>query len=220
MLQYYPDPNCTDRRRRALAAATWPTPSTSTRTCSGTGSARSITTSAATTAPSSAGARTSATRSATPRAIRSGPAQDGQLPLSAPTARCVGDWVHIFGGGTVFNLRGGYTYYLEWSQSQDSLGFDATQLGWPASLVVAAAGGRRSAACSRASTMADFVSLSRGFGPNTNRNYSIQPNISIDPRRAQHPQRPRPALDQRLQRELRQRRRPRRSSTRSSRAAR
>ena len=46
----------------------------------------------------------------------------------------VGDWVHIFGAGTVFNLRGGYTYFLEWSQSVDAFGFDATEF-WPASLV-------------------------------------------------------------------------------------
>ena len=93
------------------------TPSTSTRTSSGTGSARSTTTSARTTARSSAGARTSATRSATPRAIRSGPAQNGQLPLCPRQRAFVGDWVHIFGAGTVFNLRGSYTYFLEWSQS-------------------------------------------------------------------------------------------------------
>ena len=48
-------------------------------------------------------------------AIQSGPAQDGQLPLIRSNRAVVGDWVHIFGAGTVFNLRGGYTYFLEWS---------------------------------------------------------------------------------------------------------
>ncbi len=67
-------------------------------------------------------------------AIRNGPAQDGQLPLWRANRAIVGDWVHIFGAGTVFNLRSSYTYFLEWSYSTDSLGFDATQF-WPASLV-------------------------------------------------------------------------------------
>src|SRR5687767_3890196 len=67
-------------------------------------------------------------------AIRSGPAQDGQLPLIRANRAVVGDWVHIFGPGTVFNLRGGYTYFLEWSQSVHAFNFDATEF-WPASLV-------------------------------------------------------------------------------------
>ena len=67
-------------------------------------------------------------------AIRSGPAQDGQLPLWRANRALVADWVHVFGAGTVFNLRGSYTYFLEWSYSQDSLGFDATEF-WPSSLV-------------------------------------------------------------------------------------
>ena len=68
-------------------------------------------------------------------AIRSGPAQNGQLPLLRGNDAFVGDWVHILGSGTVFNVRGSYTYYLEGSQSDYAFGYDATQLGWPASLV-------------------------------------------------------------------------------------
>jgi Carboxypeptidase regulatory-like domain/TonB-dependent Receptor Plug Domain len=68
-------------------------------------------------------------------AIRTGPAQDGQLPLIRANRAIVGDWVHIFGAGTVLNLRGSYTYYLELSRSDEAFGFDATTLGWPASLV-------------------------------------------------------------------------------------
>ena len=68
-------------------------------------------------------------------AIRSGPAQDGKLPLSRANRALVGDSVHILGSGTVFNLRASYTYFLEWSYSQDSLGFDSTTFGWPSSLV-------------------------------------------------------------------------------------
>ena len=58
-----PGPERHDGRRGAMAAEPALPPSTSTRTCSGTGSARSTTTSARTIAPSSAGVRTSATRS-------------------------------------------------------------------------------------------------------------------------------------------------------------
>ena len=82
-------------------------------------------------------------------AIRSGPAQDGQLPLWRANRALVGDWVHILGAGTVFNLRGSYTYFLEWSYSQDSLGFDSTQFGWPS--LVSAMPSQRSTASSRAS---------------------------------------------------------------------
>ena len=63
--------------------------------------------------------------------IRSGPAQDGQLPLIRANRAIVGDWVHILGGGTVLNLRGSYTYFLELSRSDEGFGFDATQLGFP-----------------------------------------------------------------------------------------
>jgi hypothetical protein len=111
-------------------------------------------------------------------AIRSGPAQNGQLPLVRANNAFVGDWVHIFGGGTVFNVRGGYTYYLEGSQSDYAFGFDATSLGWPSSLVsqlpAAKVGG-----LFPVFTFDQFVQLSRGFGPNTNKNFSIQPNISL-----------------------------------------
>ena len=62
-------------------------------------------------------------------AIRSGPAQDGRLPLIRANRAMVGDWVRVFGGGAVFNVRGGYTYFLEWSQSQDALGFDSSRFG-------------------------------------------------------------------------------------------
>ena len=65
---------------------TWIFPSTSTRTCSGTGSGKSITTSVRTIASSSAGARTSATRSGT--RAPSGPVQrrTGSCRSFAPTA--------------------------------------------------------------------------------------------------------------------------------------
>jgi hypothetical protein len=112
-------------------------------------------------------------------AIRSGPAQNGQLPLVRANDAFVGDWVHILGNGTVFNVRSSYTYYLEGSQSDYSFGYDATQWGWPQSLVsqlpAAQFGGMFPVV-----TSDQFVQLSRGFGPNTNKIYTVQPNISMN----------------------------------------
>jgi len=111
-------------------------------------------------------------------AIRTGPAQNGQLPLIRSNDALVGDWVHILGGGTVLNVRSSYTYYLEGSRSDYAFGFDSTELGFPASLVsqlpAARVGGMFPVI-----TFDQFVQLSRGFGPNTNKIYSVQPNISL-----------------------------------------
>jgi hypothetical protein len=110
-------------------------------------------------------------------AIRSGPGQGGQLPLWRANRALVGDWVHIFGPGTVFNLRGSYTYFLEWSYSQYALGFDSTEF-WPASLVdqmpAKAIGG-----VFPQIEVDQFITLSRGNAPNRNRIYTIQPNVSV-----------------------------------------
>jgi len=115
-------------------------------------------------------------RNTTP--IRTGPAQNGQLPLIRANDAFVGDWVHILGGGTVFNVRSSYTYFLEGSESIYARGFDSTAFGWPASLVsqfpAASLGGLFPVI-----TMEQFVQLSRGLGPNTNKIYSVQPNISL-----------------------------------------
>src|SRR4051812_2243650 len=111
-------------------------------------------------------------------AIRTGPAQDGQLPLWRANRALVGDWVHVFGAGTVFNLRASYTYFLEWSYSTDSLGFDATQF-WPASLVQQMPSKQINGIFPRI-TMDEFLTLSRGSAPNRNRNYTIQPNVSLN----------------------------------------
>jgi hypothetical protein len=110
-------------------------------------------------------------------AIRSGPGQGGQLPLWRANRAIVGDWVHIFGPGTVFNLRGSYTYFLEWSYSQYALGFDATEF-WPSSLVsqmpAQAIGG-----VFPQIEVDQFTTLSRGNAPNRNRIYTVQPNVSL-----------------------------------------
>jgi hypothetical protein len=110
-------------------------------------------------------------------AIRTGPGQGGQLPLWRANRALVGDWVHILGPGTVFNLRGSYTYFLEWSYSQYALGFDATEF-WPSSLVnqfpAQAIGG-----VFPQIEVDQFTTLSRGNAPNRNRIYTIQPNVSL-----------------------------------------
>jgi hypothetical protein len=110
-------------------------------------------------------------------AIRSGPAQDGQLPLIRANRAIVGDWVHIFGPGTVFNIRGGYTYFLEWSQSTDAFNFDATEF-WPSTLVSQLPSAPLGGLFPRID-VDDFEQLSRGTSPNRNRNWSLQPNVSL-----------------------------------------
>lgn len=110
-------------------------------------------------------------------AIRSGPAQNGQLPLWRANRALVGDWVHILGPGSVFNLRASYTYFLEWSYSQDSLGFDSKEF-WPASLVQQLPS-KQIGGIFPVINVEDYVGLSRGSSPNRNRNYTIQPNMSL-----------------------------------------
>jgi hypothetical protein len=114
-------------------------------------------------------------RNTTP--VRSGPAQDGQLPLIRANRALVGDWVHIFGPGTVFNLRGSYTYYLDWSYSTHAANFDATEF-WPASLVQQLPSAPLNGLFPRIE-VDQYVNLSRGNAPNRNRNYTIQPNVSL-----------------------------------------
>jgi carboxypeptidase family protein/TonB-dependent receptor-like protein len=115
-------------------------------------------------------------RNTTP--IRSGPAQNGQLPLWRANRALVGDWVHVFGAGTVFNLRGSYTYYLDWSYGEPALGFDATEF-WPASLVQQMPS-QQVGGIFPVINVEDYVGLSRGSQPNRNRNYTIQPNVSLN----------------------------------------
>jgi hypothetical protein len=110
-------------------------------------------------------------------AIRSGPAQDGQLPLWRANRALVGDWVHVFGAGTVFNLRSSYTYFLEWGMSTESIGYDATEF-WPSSLVSQLPSQRIDGLFPRIE-IEQFEELSRGTSPNRNRNYTLQPNVSL-----------------------------------------
>ncbi len=111
-------------------------------------------------------------RNSTP--IRSGPAQDGQLPLIRANRAIVGDWVHIMGGSTVLNLRGSYTYFLELSRSDEGFGFDSTQLGFPSSLV-----NQLPEKLFPRVNISEYASLSRNKSENRNYIWSIQPNISL-----------------------------------------
>jgi hypothetical protein len=107
-------------------------------------------------------------------AIRSGPAQDGQLPLIRSNRAIVGDWVHVFANGAMlFNMRSSYTYYLELSRSDDAVGFDATTLGLPANPF-----GSLTKLYPRIEIQ-DYISLSRGAGENRNFIYTLQPNVSM-----------------------------------------
>ena len=111
-------------------------------------------------------------------AIRDGVAQDGQLPLWRANRALVGDWVHVFGAGTVFNLRSSYTYFLEWSYATDGLGYDATEF-WPANLVQQLPSKQIGGIFPRIE-LDEFVSLSRGSAPNRNKIYTVQPNVSLN----------------------------------------
>jgi hypothetical protein len=110
-------------------------------------------------------------------AIREGPGQAGQLPLWRANRALVGDWVHILGAGSVFNLRASYTYFLEWSYSDYAIGFDSTEF-WPSSLVSQMPAQGIGGLFPRI-TGSDFATLSRGSAPNRNRNYTVQPNVSL-----------------------------------------
>ena len=113
-------------------------------------------------------------------AIRTGPGRDGQLPLIRSNRAIVGDWVHIFGPGTVFNIRGSYTYFLEWSMSRDNFNFDASQF-WPADIVKQFPATKTSFinGLFPRIDIDQFEHLARGTTPNRNRIYTVQPNVSL-----------------------------------------
>jgi hypothetical protein len=110
-------------------------------------------------------------------ALQSGPAQAGQLPLIRSNRAIVADWVHIFGAGSVFNLRGGYTNFLEWGYSTHALGFDSTEF-WPGSLVSQFPSNELGGMFPQIE-LDQFATLSRGNNSNTNENWSLQPNVSL-----------------------------------------
>ena len=112
-------------------------------------------------------------RNTTP--IPSGPSQNGQLPLIRSNDAIVADWVHVFGAGAVFNLRGGYSNFLELSRSDEAVGFDATSLGFSPSLI-----SQLPAQLFPVVTMDDYVQLSRGANKVISKIWSVQPNVSIN----------------------------------------
>ena len=107
-------------------------------------------------------------------AIRSGPGQNGQLPLIRANRAVVGDLVHTR-RNIVFNLRGSYTYYLELSRADAGLGFDSTSLGFPQSLV-----SQLPRQIFPTITVTDNTQLGRGISENANFIWTVQPNMSMN----------------------------------------
>jgi Carboxypeptidase regulatory-like domain len=112
--------------------------------------------------------------------ITSGPAQDGQLPLNRINYAGVADWVHTFSANTILNIRVSGNRYIEEARFQDGLGYDITQLGFPAAL----AAQLPTPMFPRfnfynTSTNAEFVQLGRGsFSREPTNVYSVQPNMT------------------------------------------
>jgi Carboxypeptidase regulatory-like domain/TonB dependent receptor-like, beta-barrel len=67
--------------------------------------------------------------------VREGPAQQGQLPLIRANHNGVLDWVHSFNSTLVLNLRASANRFYEIEKTDAGIGFDATELGFPKSLV-------------------------------------------------------------------------------------
>jgi Carboxypeptidase regulatory-like domain/TonB dependent receptor len=114
-------------------------------------------------------------------AITSGPAQDGQLPLERINYAGVADWVHTFNGNLVLNVRASANRYIEAARSEPGLDFDATQLGFPASL----SGQLPTRIFPRINlystgTTVETIQLGRGTFSNEPTNvFSFQPNLSL-----------------------------------------
>jgi Carboxypeptidase regulatory-like domain len=112
--------------------------------------------------------------------ITSGPAQDGQLPLNRINYAGVADWVHTFSASTILNIRVSGNRYIEEARFQDGLGYDITQLGFPAALAAqlpAPMFPRINFYNTR--TNAEFVQLGRGsFSREPTNVYSVQPNMT------------------------------------------
>ncbi len=87
----------------------------------------------------------------------------------------VGDWVHMFGAGTVFNMRGGYSEFLEWSYPSRRSGSTrrAALHSRPADAQQA---DRRDLSDHHDGRLRQ---LSRGR-LRTSRNYALQPNVSMN----------------------------------------
>ena len=209
-----PGRRTTRSRGRRRGRTTWPTRNTSTRTCSGTGSARSTTISARTTAsffrwgenerqrdpqhhrdPHRAGPERPA--AAHPRQPR------GRRRLGAHLRRR---------HGVQPARRLQLVPRVEPVRRRASASMRPT-FGFPPAWSSQLPSARARGLFPRHRRWTDYVQLSRGIVPNTQQELVAPAEHLADPGRAQHPQRARHPLDQRLQRELRQRRRPDAAST-------
>ena len=108
--------------------------------------------------------------------ITTGPAQDGQLPLNRINYAGVADWVHTFSPSLILNIRGSGNRYIEAARFQDGLGYDATQLGFPSSLIA-----QLPFKMFPRFNFSDFISYGRGSFSNEPTNvFSLQPNVSLN----------------------------------------
>ncbi|MFN8005081.1 MAG: TonB-dependent receptor [Acidobacteriota bacterium] len=106
--------------------------------------------------------------------ITEGPAQDGQLPLNRVNYTGVADWLHTFNATTVFNVRVSANRYIEEARFQDGLGYDASQLGFPSSLI-----SQLPIPMFPRFELSDNIQLGRGsFSREVTNVYSVQPNVS------------------------------------------
>jgi hypothetical protein len=107
--------------------------------------------------------------------ITSGPAQDGQLPLNRINYAGVADLVHTFNANMILNIRVSANRYIEESRFQDGLGYDITQLGFPASLAA-----QLPAPMFPRFEISDNIQIGRGsFNREPTNVYSVQPNLSL-----------------------------------------
>jgi hypothetical protein len=104
-----------------------------------------------------------------------GPAAYGQYPQERVNHAGVADWVHTMGASAIFNLRAGVSRFVEDNRTDSGLGFDAGQLGLPASLAGALPGEYFPRV-----EADEFIRLGRGGrGMSTSLIYSLQPNVSM-----------------------------------------
>ncbi|PYV12178.1 MAG: TonB-dependent receptor, partial [Acidobacteria bacterium] len=108
-------------------------------------------------------------------AVLSGPASDGQLPLQRINYTGVVDWVHTFDPKMLLNVRIGGNRYIELARSDPGFGYDATQLGFPRSLV-----DQLPVKMFPRIDASDYSRLGRGdFTKEPTNAVSIQPNLAV-----------------------------------------
>jgi len=108
--------------------------------------------------------------------ITTGPAQDGQLPLNRINYAGVADWVHTFNPSLILNIRASGNRYIEAARFQDGFGYDASQLGFPTSLIA-----QLPFKMFPRFNFSDFITYGRGSFSNEPTNvFSLQPNISLN----------------------------------------